>query len=62
MLLANVPNPRFVTATELANPDIENPDIENVTVALAPGETVRITLRVFDPNRNDTVTFALPIA
>ena len=46
VLLANVPNPRFVAASELANPDIENPDIENVTIALAPGETARITLRV----------------
>ena len=46
MLLANVPNPRFVAPIELANPDIENPDIENVTLALAPGETARITLRV----------------
>ena len=57
VLLANVPNPRFATAAEIANPDIENPDIENVTVAIAPGETVRITLRVFDPNRNDAVTY-----
>jgi len=57
VLIANVPNPRFASAAELANPDIENPDIENVTVALAPGETVRITLRVLDPVRNDNVTF-----
>ena len=34
VLLANIPNPRFVTASELANPDIENPDIENLTIAL----------------------------
>ena len=44
-------------ATEIANPDIENPDIENLTIAIAPGETARITLRVFDPNRNDAVTY-----
>ena len=42
---------------ELANPDLENPDLENLTIAIAPGETARITLRVFDPNRNDAVTF-----
>jgi uncharacterized repeat protein (TIGR01451 family) len=58
VLLANVPNPTFVSASELANPDVENPRIENVTVALLPGETARITLRVLDPNRFDAVTFS----
>jgi uncharacterized repeat protein (TIGR01451 family) len=57
VLIANVPNPRFVTAGEIANPDIENPDIENVTIALGPGESARITLRLLDPDRTDTVTF-----
>ncbi|MGQ0733234.1 MAG: putative Ig domain-containing protein, partial [Acidobacteriota bacterium] len=58
VLLANVPNPQFVAAADLANPDIENPDIENVTLALLPGESARITLRVLDPNRFDTVTYS----
>ena len=49
VLLANIPNPRFVSGAELANPDLENPDLENLTIAIAPGETARITLRVFDP-------------
>jgi uncharacterized repeat protein (TIGR01451 family) len=57
VLLANIPNPRYVTAAQFANPDLENPDLENLTVALAPGETARITLRVFDPDRNDAITF-----
>ncbi len=57
VLLANIPSARFVASGELANPDLENPDLENLTIAMAPGETVRITLRVFDPNRNDAVTF-----
>ncbi len=57
VLIANIPNPRFVSAGELANPDIENPDIENLTIGLGPGETARITLRVLDPNRFDAVTF-----
>jgi uncharacterized repeat protein (TIGR01451 family) len=61
VLLANIPNPRYVPLDfanpDLENPDLENPDLENLTVALAPGETARITLRVFDPNRFDTVAF-----
>ena len=61
VLLANIPNPVFVDGgianPDIANPDIANPDIANLTIALAPGDTARITLRVLDPNRNDTVTF-----
>ena len=61
MLLANIPNPTFVNGgianPDIANPDIANPDIANLTIALAPGDTARITLRVVDPNRNDAVTF-----
>ena len=57
VLLANIPNPRFVTGAELANPDLENPDLENLTIAIAPGETARITLRVFDPIKTDAITF-----
>ncbi len=52
VLLANIPNPRFVATGELANPDLENPDLENLTIAIAPGETARITLRVFDPDQD----------
>ena len=57
VLLANIPNPRFVSGPEIANPDLENPDLENLTIAIAPGETARITLRVFDPIKTDAVTF-----
>ena len=57
VLLANIPNPQFVAPGELATPDIENPDIENLTIALGPGEVARVTLRVFDPNRFDAVTY-----
>ena len=57
VLLANIPNPRFVATGELANPDLENPDLENLTIAIAPGETARITLRVFDPIKTDAITF-----
>ena len=57
VLIANIPTARFVTPGELANPDLENPDLENLTVAIAPGETVRITLRVYDPVKADAITF-----
>ena len=53
VLLANIPNPTFVNGgianPDIANPDIANPDIANLTIALAPGDTARITLRVLDP-------------
>ncbi len=61
VLLANIPNPTFVNGgvanPDIANPDIANPDIANLTIALAPGDTARITLRVLDPDRTDAVTF-----
>ena len=57
VLLANIPSPRFVTADEFLNPELENPELENLTIAIAPGETARITLRVFDPDKTDAVTF-----
>jgi hypothetical protein len=58
VLIANIPNPQFTTdPADLANPDITNPDITNATLSLAPDETAKITLRVVDKNRFDTVTF-----
>ena len=57
VLLANIPSPRFVGPDEFLNPELENPELENLTIAIAPGETARITLRVFDPDKTDAVTF-----
>ena len=57
VLIANIRNPEFTDAADLANPDITNPDITNATLALGPGEKGKITLRVVDPNRFDAVTF-----
>ena len=58
MVVTNITTPAFVPATpRIENPRIENPRIENATVALAPGETANVTLRVFDPDRTDQVTF-----
>ena len=53
--VANIISPTFVDPTNaqqfntVVNPDILNPDITNATVALAPGDTARVTLRVFSP-------------
>ena len=55
LTVASINHPAFVDPSkpeELAkvvNPDIQNPDIQNTTVALAPGEQARVTLRVFSP-------------
>ncbi len=55
LTVASINHPAFVDPSkpeELAkvvNPDIQNPDVQNTTVALAPGEQARVTLRVFSP-------------
>ena len=56
-LLTNITSPVFSTAASVANPDISNPAIGNATVALAPNETARITLRVVNPDRNTNTNF-----
>ena len=54
-LVANIIDPAFVDPSNsqqfstVVNPDITNPDITNTTVALAPGDTAYVTLRVFSP-------------
>lgn len=56
MLVANIVNPAFDDPTA-ANPRLENPRLENATVALSPGETAAVLLRVFDPDKSDTIEF-----
>ena len=60
ILLANIPNPQFVTDPtnpNLQNPHLQNPSLQNPTLALAPGETATITFRVVDPNIFDGVAY-----
>lgn len=57
VVVANITTPAFATAADVGNPAIENPAIENATVALAPSESANVTFRVFDPNKDDQVTF-----
>ena len=56
-LVANIPDPIFGTAGDAANPRLQSPSASNPTLALAPGETATVTLRIVDPNRYDGVTF-----
>jgi uncharacterized repeat protein (TIGR01451 family) len=66
-ILVNITTPAFAVQNPAApaienpaieNPAIENPAIENATVALAPGETVFVTVRAFDPDKDDEITFS----
>ena len=57
VVVTNITNPAFSTPADLGNPAIANPAIANASVALSPGERASVTLRVFDPDRFDQVTF-----
>ena len=66
-ILVNITTPAFAVQNPatpaienpaIENPAIENPAIENATVALAPGETAFVTVRAFDPDKTDTITFS----
>jgi hypothetical protein len=59
LLVANIPNPVFLRPRDpdLANPRIANADVTNATIALAPGQTAQVTVRVVDPDRSDGITF-----
>jgi hypothetical protein len=54
VVLANIRNPRFVTPGTGVT-EQNDPSAENATLWLAPGETAKITLRVYDPNKYDNV-------
>ena len=56
-VVANIVDPEFVAIADLETPDPTNPDLGNVSFWLDPGESVRITIRVVDPDRNDGITF-----
>jgi hypothetical protein len=48
VLLANIPNPQFVAPGQ-GLPDQNSDAPTNATLWLAPGESAKITLRVYDP-------------
>jgi uncharacterized repeat protein (TIGR01451 family) len=53
VLVANIPDPEFVPLSDVANPRLQNPRLQNPTLALAPGESATLTLRIVDLNRFD---------
>jgi Putative Ig domain len=57
LVLANVVNPIFTSPTDLTSTGITDPSKTNATVVLAPGEEVRIAVRVLDPDRRDNVIY-----
>jgi len=56
-ILANVIRPEFVSIADLGQPQVANPALGNVTFWLEPGESVVVTIRVVDPDRNDGINF-----
>jgi hypothetical protein len=54
-LLTNLNHPVFSSAPDVSNPDISNAAIP--TIALAPNETAKVTLRVVNPDRTTNTTF-----
>lgn len=57
VLAANINDPEFTAPGDLAENDVTDSSEKNATVYILPGETIRITLRVVDPNRFDDITF-----
>jgi uncharacterized protein YjbI with pentapeptide repeats len=58
LLISNVTNLTPVSEhNNLGNPDLTNPDLTNTSVALAPGEVAKITLRIFNPDRTQPLGF-----
>ena len=57
VLVANIPDPEFVPISDVANPRLQNPRLQNPTLALAPGESATLTLRIVDNNRFDGVAY-----
>jgi hypothetical protein len=56
VLLFNVPSPNFITPGE-GLPDQNDPSETNATLWLNPGEVGRVTLRVYDNDRSDNITY-----
>jgi hypothetical protein len=56
VLVANIPNPEFVTPQSAGFVDQNDPRLTNPTLWLAPGEAGRLTLRLVDPHPVGYVT------
>jgi len=51
-LVANIVNPDILNP-DILNPDILNGDVRNVSLFIAPGDTAKVQLRVFDLDKFD---------
>ena len=60
-LIANILNPTFTDLSGIPTSTITDPAITNATLALAPGETGKITLRIADPDKSDNVIVTDPV-
>ncbi|MBZ5579847.1 MAG: putative Ig domain-containing protein [Acidobacteriia bacterium] len=58
-LIANIVNPVFeqASANDAGDPSIANSASNDPTVALSPGETISITLRIVNPDKTTNTTF-----
>lgn len=60
VVLANIKNPAFLDPakpgliTDLTNTDLTNTDLTNAVIPVGAGETVKVTLRFFDPIKSST--------
>jgi hypothetical protein len=50
LVVANVTNPLFTSASDLPKADLNNPASTNTTITLGPKEEAKLTVRVFHPN------------
>jgi hypothetical protein len=57
VILSSIPNPVFVNPADIGIINNLDAAIKNATVSLKPGEEAKVTLRVFDPNKFDDLTF-----
>ena len=57
LVIANVTNPVYTSPDDLINANINDPTKSNATLILAPGQQVKLTVRVLDPDKRDTIKF-----
>lgn len=57
LVVANVTNPVYTSPTDLLTANINDPTKSNATLILAPGQQVKLTVRVLDPDKRDSIKF-----
>jgi hypothetical protein len=59
IIIANITRPQFTDVAHLIDPDTGNPNVP--TLSLAPGETAKITLRIFNKSNFNPRTDVTPV-